>query len=256
MALTKEALTLLISLQERDLVFDRLQKELARVPLEIQAMRDGLEREKARQQDAKQITIELEKAKKGKELDLAQKEEAVRKHMMELNQVKTNEAFKALQTEIDRAKAAGGQIETEILEIMERLDASRKGEKAAVVAFRAREEGVKGDVAAMETLRTRLQAEFEAAKTAREAAAEGIDAGALRAYRHIRSRGKSDAIVRIDGNACGACRMAQSPHKIVEATRATTMVLCESCQRILYIPAALAKAAAAVATPAPEAPAA
>ena len=82
----------------------------------------------------------LEKLKKTKELDVAAKEEAAKKHGGELNQVKTNEAFKALQHEIERAKADASDIETQILEIMDQLDASRKAEKAAAAVLKVSEE--------------------------------------------------------------------------------------------------------------------
>jgi len=44
--------------------------------------------------------------RKEKEGEMAQKEEAIRKHGTELNQVKTNDAFKAILKEIDDKKAA------------------------------------------------------------------------------------------------------------------------------------------------------
>ncbi|MDD5628783.1 MAG: hypothetical protein PHU21_06945, partial [Elusimicrobia bacterium] len=126
MAINKETIQRLVAVQKQDAILDGLQKEIDRIPREIAAIQAALETAKAKQAEAKARIITCEKKKKEKELELAAKEESIRKHTMELNQVKTNDAFKALQHEIDQAKEAGSQIETEILEVMESIDAGRR----------------------------------------------------------------------------------------------------------------------------------
>lgn len=244
MALSKEHLQALIALQDKDAGLDKIQAEMDRIPAEIAALKAGLEKEKAQLDGAKAKTIVLEKKKKEKELELAGKEEAARKHGAELNSVKTNEAFKALQKEIEAAKQAGSAIETEILVLMDEVDASRKQEKTAAVELKVVEDKVKAQVAALEAELAEIKARFEAAKAARQEAAAPVPAEAMRIYEHIRGRGKKDAVVPIDGNTCSACRVVLAPQVIVEATKAKSLVSCESCQRILYKPeAAAAKAA-------------
>src|SRR5207244_10281573 len=73
----------------------------------------------------KQVTL----ARKAKELEVADKEAAIKKHQNELNAVKSNEAFKALMHEIDRAKAEKNQIEDAILQLMEEAEAVVRAEK-------------------------------------------------------------------------------------------------------------------------------
>src|SRR3989339_133081 len=174
MAITKETIQRLVAVQQQDSVLDGLQKESDRIPREIADLQAGLDGAKAKLAEAKAKVVGFEKKKKEKELELASKEEAIRKHSMELNQVKTNDAFKALQHQIDDAKAAGSQIETDILEVMEGIDAGKKEEGAA---------------------------------------------------------------------AGTPCRISLAPQMIVEVTKAKALVVCESCQRILYKPEPAAKAA-------------
>ena len=177
------------------------------------------------------------------ELELFQKEEAVKKHSLELNQVKTNDAFKALQSEIDRAKEEGGRLETDILEIMEDLDRCRAEEKEALSAFKGLENKAKAEIAVHESRLKELQARYDGAKSAREQAAAPIPDDVMRIYNHIRSRGKNNAVVPMDGALCSACRITLTSHMIVEVTKAKQLVTCESCQRILYrVEPAVAKA--------------
>ncbi|MCX5797498.1 MAG: C4-type zinc ribbon domain-containing protein [Elusimicrobia bacterium] len=243
MAINKETIQRLVAVQEQDAVLDGLQKEMDRIPRAIAALRAGLEAAKAKHAEAKAKIIGFEKQKKEKELEMAAKEEAIRKHTMELNQVKTNDAFKALQHEIDQAKEAGSQIETEILEVMESIDAGRGDEKSAAAELKAAEGKANSEIAVLEGELGELKAKHEARKSVRDEAAALVPADMMRVYSHARMRGKTDAIVPVDGGNCSACRINLAPQMIVEVTKAKALVICESCQRILYKPEPAAKAA-------------
>lgn len=238
MALTKDHLHALIALQGQDAALDKIKAEMEKIPVQVAALNAGLEKEKARLSEAKARTLTLEKQKKAKELELAAKEEAAKKHGGELNSVKTNEAFRALQKEIDFAKQEAGEIETEILVLMDQVDASRKEEKAAAGEMKGLEDKVKSEAAALEAELARIKGLFDGAQAAREAAASPVPADAMKIYNHIRGRGKKDAVVPIDfnkdSNNCSACRVILAPQVIVEATKAKALVTCESCQRIIY----------------------
>ncbi len=242
MVFNKETIRHLVAVQAQDAIIDGLQKEIGRVPREIAAFQAGLESAKTKLAEAKTKIIGCEKKKKEKELDLAAKEEAIRKHTMELNQVKTNDAFKALQHEIEQAKAAGSQIETDILEIMEGIDSGRKEEKSAAVEFKAVEDKAKVEIGVLENELVELKAKHDAQKAVRDEAAVLVPFDMMRVYNHARMRGKLDAIVPVDGGNCSACRINLAPQMIVEVTKAKALVICESCQRILYKPEPAEKA--------------
>jgi predicted nucleic acid-binding Zn-ribbon protein len=242
MGITKDTIQRLVAVQQQDAIIDGLQKEMDRVPREITALQAGLDSAKTKLAEAKARVLGCEKKKKEKELELATKDEAIRKHTMELNQVKTNDAFKALQHEIEQAKAAGSQIETDILEVMEGIDGGRKEEKSAAAELKAAEDKTKGEVAILEKELAELKAKHDAQKAIRDEAAAQVPPDMMRIYNHARMRGKLDAIVPVDGGNCSACRINLAPQVIVEVTKATGLVVCESCQRILYKPETAAKA--------------
>ncbi len=243
MALTKEALFALVALQEKDAVLDGIQKEIDAVPPKIAAAKADLEGEKKHIEAAKAKIVELEKRKKAKELDASSKEEAARKHSTQLNELKSNDAYKAMQAEIDKEKAAAGDIETEILQLMEEIDKARAEEKAAAAEFKKTEEFAKKDIEKLEAELSHAKGVHASAKAERDAAAVPVPASAMKVYEHARSRGKADAIVPVVGDHCSGCQINLAPILLGEVAKAKELVICESCQRILYRPAKAPSAA-------------
>ena len=234
----------LVALQEKDKVLDAIQKDIDSVPPRIAAVKADLDNEKKRMDAAKAKTLELEKKKKSRELDVASKEEAARKHSGQLNELKSNDAYKAMQVEIDKEKAAAGDIETEILQIMEDIDKSKAEEKTLAVELKKIEDFSKNDLAKLEAELSHAKGRHAEAKAARDTAAEPVPADLMKVFNHLRSRGKPDAVVPVVDGHCGSCQMSLSPAMIAEVAKLKSLAVCESCQRILYKPEQLAAAAA------------
>lgn len=245
MPISKDALRALVALQEKDKVLDLIQKEIDAVPPRIAAAKADLESEKRHMDAAKAKIVELEKKKKSKELDVAAKEEAARKHQAQLNELKSNDAYKAMQGEIEKEKAAASDLETEILQIMEDIDKARAEEKQAVAEFKKTEEFARKDLEKLEAELSHAKGRFETAKSEREQSAAPVPADMLKIYNHVRSRGKPDAIVPVVDAHCGSCQINLAPSVIVELTKLKNLVTCESCQRILFKPDLLTAAPAA-----------
>ncbi len=245
MALTKEALRALVVLQSKDKILDDRQKEVDAVPPKIAAVKSDLDQEKKRMDAAKAKTLDLDKRKKAKELDVAAKEDAARKHSTQLNELKSNDAYKAMQAEIEKEKAAAGDIETEILQLMEEIDKSRAEEKALSAELKKIEDFSKKDLEKLEADLSHAKGEHAAVKADRDAAAALVPPEMLRVYDHIRSRGKPDAVVPVVDGHCGACQINLPPILIAEVAKLKSLATCESCQRILYKPEQPAPAAAA-----------
>ncbi len=249
MALNAEHIRRLIDLQTHDQAIDAVDKSLADIPASIADLKNKVEAARQKASQAKSQVQDFEKKKKERELELAQKEEAIRKHSGELNTVKTNEAFKALQTEIDRAKSEVGDIETKILELMEQIDGAQQEFKKATADFGVEEKAFLAQIAEKENELAVVKTKKETLMAERKSLSEPIPEDIHKIYDHIRSRGKRDpvskAIKKSDGGAvCGACRMNLAPQMVIEATKLKNFVFCESCQRILYIPEVLEKALA------------
>src|SRR5438309_523011 len=122
----KDTIKSLLSLQERDLELDRLRGELAAIPGKIARLNADIQAAKTALEDAKKEMTQLLLTKKQKELDLETQEGAIRKHSTELNAVKSNDAYRALLGEIEKAKTDKSALEDQILQVMEQIDQANK----------------------------------------------------------------------------------------------------------------------------------
>ncbi|MBI5243758.1 MAG: hypothetical protein HY922_08765 [Elusimicrobia bacterium] len=234
MQITKDDLAKLVVLQEQDKVIDILEAAIAEAPGQIEALRAEADAEKTALAQAKDRLLKLQLERKEKELDLAKMEEEIRKHNIELNAVKTNEAFRALQTEIDRCKAEAGELETRTLEIMERCDSLLKEEKAKTAKLKAAEAVIQEKISGLEARKSEDEAKLAVEKTKREALIVGLPGLVLTHYDNVRRRRGGVAVARLNGNTCTVCRMNQPPQVVVNLAKGNVVVCCESCQRILY----------------------
>lgn len=241
MPISKEGLRQLVRLQEQDKVVDSLQAAIDNIPVEIQGLRSSLDSWKSRLAEAKNKTTRLQLARKEKELSLGQKEEAVRKHGTELNSVKSNEAYKALQQEIDKAKAEAGELETAVLTLMDEIDQAAREEKAEAARFKEAEARIQGEIQSLEGRRAELEEKAGAERAKRETLTPGAPAETMKLYDYLRRRKQGAAMSVAKGNICGACRIVIPPQSLVELARGTALVTCEACQRILYSPELLAE---------------
>ncbi len=234
-ALTKENLGLLISLQEKDKGLDALRSAIESIPVAIKTIQDEVEVEKKRFADMKSGATRLQIEKKDKENELQAKEDSIAKHQKELNAVKSNEAFKALIVEIDKAKQEKDGIEEQILLVMEKVDQFAKVEKDELRKVKEKEAEAQGRIGTLEADKAGREKELAERIVERDALAAQVSPELLNRYDSLRRKKNGLAVVPLRGHSCGGCNMQITPQVFVEATRASTLVSCEGCGRILHL---------------------
>src|SRR3989339_744983 len=114
-----EQLIKLIELQDIDSKIDEANNNIEKINNEINFLRETLVKEKEQIESAKKDITSSNILKKEKEVEIASIEGNIKKHNMELNAVKTNDAYKALLTEIETGKNEKLKIEDDLLALME-----------------------------------------------------------------------------------------------------------------------------------------
>ncbi len=234
MATAKDDMSRLIALQEHDKQLDVLRAELAKIPEDIEAMRAQVSDEKAAVEAAHEHAQELQARKKERENEMSKNEEGVKKHEIDLNSVKTNEAFKALLKEIEEAKAAVGNLETEIIGLLDEIDAAFLKEKTAKADLEESESENNKKIRVLEDRKGELEARLKGEEEKRAGLTEGVPADVSTLYDKTRERRGGIALAEVRDGTCRACHVRQPPQVLVDLKKGTKIMVCESCTRLLY----------------------
>ena len=233
------ALVSLIALQSLDSAAETARKRLAELPAAEQAIERRLaaaagavEAAKARLQENKDQYRALEK-------DVALVDSRLARFDDHKAAVKTNQEYQALLHEIATAKAEKDALEDRLLTLMDAADGIA-ADLAAAEATRttATREGEETR-AALAAERAALDAELARLAAERARATPAVPAPMLAKYEQLLRQRRGIAVAAMTGDICSACHVRLRPHVTQQVRRNEDVVQCESCQRILYFPAAV-----------------
>ena len=231
----KADLETVVTLQNRELELGWIDRDLKRIEQEREALKGKIA---AAEQGVASTEEELGSSRsevRRLELDLQSAEEKVRKYRDQLLAVKKNEELWALQKEIDAAEDAVGDIETRILEHMEKADAL---EAAIGVRRGDLEEVTKGSKLANAEADRReadLKSENEVVRDSIEELRSRLPEELLRRYEGVKNLRGEIAVAQADAETCLVCNVKLRPQLYVETANLSEIVQCENCNRILYV---------------------
>lgn len=230
-------LALLVTLQNHDNILDELKDHLEAVEQKIRLKNQEIESLKIGSKSAKEVLTALQMKRKQLEGEAESQETVVKKHQASLNSLKTNDAYKAMLGEIDAAKKAQTKIEDDILILMEQAERQEKNLKELETRLKTDEGRFKSELQILDADRATIAGELRKKTEDRDAYAQTLPAALKDRYESVRRTKGGVAIVAAVKNTCTGCRMKLPPNKTIEVKKATHMVVCDNCSRILYIPA-------------------
>ena len=204
-------------------------KKLAEVDARVTAAKAELETSKA----AQLATI---KDRKRYELDVEQWKERVRKYRDQTSQVRTNEAYKVLQHEVQMAEAEIAKAEDRLLEQMVAGEEYDRRVKAAEEALKETAETARGAKAKIESEKAAAEKDFADLSAERARFVADIPEDLVNQYEHIAKKHGGIALAEVQDEKCTACGMRVRPHVFQEMCRSTSgdLFQCETCTRFLY----------------------
>ncbi len=231
----KEQIPILVKLQDVDSRLFNLRCEKEAKPLDLEDSRNILNQKKEHIDSLEEDIKNTKMAIKNKELDLHTAEDGIKRLNQQLFQIKSNEAYKALLTEIAGKKADNSLIEDNILDFMEELESKesnlnkeKENFKELESMFKEKEKVVRYE---MELIEVTIAEE----EKNREKIAQTINPELLSVYDRLLKKRECVAIVSVNDAACGGCHLSLRPQSINEIKRADALVTCERCSRILYL---------------------
>ena len=224
----------LIALQQVDLRLRELSRQIEQFPgrrnqaeAELAAARGSLTRHRG-------AHTESLKARKKLELDMQQFDERIRKHKEQMYEVKSNEAYRALQHEVEEEERQKAGAEDKVLEAMIAAEEEEKAIKAAEADLKQVEARVAAALRELEAEQKAREQEAAELRAQREALRAGTGEDMLETYDRIAGGHGGIALAEARDEVCQVCRIHIRPQTFAEVKRNDQIHTCESCHRILY----------------------
>ena len=241
----QQQLALLYQLQERDLVLLSIQQKLQTIPRHIAQLEAGVTQYEADIAAKSAELSETEKAQRSKNAEIEMNAVQREKYQTEQRVVTSNEAYTALERQIEFLDKEDEEAEDTILVLMEETD--RLKEELAALEIK-----VNGEKEKTATETKQLQQEIQTLETEgneklnqRKAFLPKIDKALRDQYhRWMKSRlasnskaarAKTGFVALGKSGICSSCRIAIQPQTLKEAQKYEKPVYCSSCKRLLYV---------------------
>jgi len=224
----------LIRFQELSLEASRLDARISRIPSDIKKVDQEETAQGKVVTEAKGRLAASQKGRKDFERDLQDLELKIAKYNDQSREVKTNDQYRAIMSEIDNVKVHIDGVEEKILLAMEESDQLTKKIADAERTFTERRKEHAARRGLLESERAKLASERERLGAELDALRAEIPAGPMDAYaRTAQTRGEL-VMAQAINERCQVCGVRLRPAVFAEVRKNSSIIQCESCRRILY----------------------
>ncbi|RKX23672.1 MAG: hypothetical protein DRP46_14370 [Candidatus Zixiibacteriota bacterium] len=224
---------LLLKLQVIDYDLGELERSKEYIP----DMMENLKREIKESEELFQKTEkELSESKvmqKNLELEISTRQEELKKLQTQMMSIKTNKEYDALISQIDSVKEAISDRETQVLELIEKIEKlngsiddyrknaeeSRVQNEKQLAVLQEKMDSVGSKVSIKQDERHRIEVQ--------------VPKRTMSIYERVRKNRGGDVVVTVKKRASGSCYKALPPHRIQEIKRGDQIITCDNCGRML-----------------------
>ena len=226
-------INLLLKLQVIDYDLGELERSKEYIPDMMENLKREIKESDEIFRSTEKELSESQVIQKNLELEMGSKQEELKKLQGQMMSIKTNKEYDALISQIDNVKEAISERETQVLELIEKIeklggnieDIKRKSQETheqnekqlAILQEKMDSVGTKISIKEDERLRLTVQ----------------VPKRTMSVYERVRKNRGGDVVVTVKKRACGACYKALPPHRIQEIKRDDQIITCDNCGRML-----------------------
>jgi hypothetical protein len=230
-------LTPLIQLHFLDQQLASLNSRISGMPAQIQELDKKLDRFRRNVQEKKDLLAQNQKKRRELEGDVNLIETKRTRYKEQLDSVKTNKEYTALQHEIEAVGLAIRQIEDQILGNMEVAEQVKKLADEAQAALDREEKVLLGERTVIEKEVNELKRQHDEMQQQRQKWVDQVPEDVMEIYKRAALSRKGVAMAEAKNQICLECHMRIRPQLFQEIKRNDSIITCESCSRILfYVP--------------------
>lgn len=225
---------LVIQLQSLDQRISALEREVAALPKHIAGIEKTLESHVRKLEADRAALAANQKERKKMEGDIQVHEQKISKLKDQMLGAKTNEQYRAFQSEIEFIQKEIRKCEDRILELMSESEPLDQNVKKAEAALKEEKQAVEAEKARARDRTAADQAELEKLRAERRDAASRLPPGIRTTYDRIRKKWHGVVIAEAVEGLCSACQLTIRPQHMQDLKRGDQLMTCESCGRFLF----------------------
>lgn len=224
----------LVRFQELSLEISRLNARISQIPADIKRIDAREAAGSAAVDRAKDRLGGALKSRREGEAELEDLERKIDKYNDQSRDVKTNEQYRAIMSEIESAKTLKGQVEEKILLLMEEADELERKIREEEEEFTVQRKDFDSGREALAEEQARLTGQRDSLTRERESLSREIPADAMEAYERVAGLRGEIVMAQAREQRCTVCNVRIRPQVYAEIRRNDRIISCESCSRILY----------------------
>jgi uncharacterized protein len=223
----------LLELQIADQEIRRLRDEVAALPKRVAVIEQKLAGTKAHLEKVRIAAKGDEANRKKFEASIKDLQGKISKYRDQSLDVKTNDQYKALLHEIQFAEQEIRLNEDRILEVMVNVDAREKDVKAAEAELKAETAEIEKEKEEARKVTAEDQKKLAEWNAKRDTLRHGISEDTLRQYERV-AKFRGSGLAEVREQKCMGCQVMLRPQTYNEVKIGEKVMVCESCQRIVY----------------------
>jgi predicted nucleic acid-binding Zn-ribbon protein len=223
-----------IRLQNLDDRAAELTREINALPKHIAEIEKKLDAHQRRLEQDRAGLAANQKDRKRLEGEIQANEQKISKLKSQMMDAKTNDQYRAFQHEIDFCQQEIRRHEDRILELMTESEPLDKAVKTAEVALATEKKHVEAEKAKARERTAQDQKEIDGLLAERKQILSKMTPKIASEYERIRKGRSGVAIAEVLQGRCSKCNMQLRPQFLQELKRQDSVMVCESCKRMLY----------------------
>lgn len=231
----RQQLALLYQLQVHDRELLSFHQRLQVIPRHIKQLEANVTKHKDDIKTKSDELAEIEKVQRSKNAELEMNAVQREKYKNEQREVTTNEAYTALENQIEFLDQKDFDTEEEILELMEKSEQLKTELTELEVNVAREDEKTNQETTEFRTEQKNLETQINEKLAQRNAFLPKIDKKLSTQYHRWMERHKTDFVALGKNGTCGSCRLTIQPQNLKEAQKYEKLVYCSSCKRVLYV---------------------
>ncbi len=224
----------LVQLQALDLRGAEIKEQQRRIPDLLSAAERPLNEARRLLSESPAAAEASIKVRRERETELEIQEAHIGKLKARVSEIKKNTEYQAHLFEIQVSDKKKGEIEEQILLLMEEVERHQRGVQEAQAHVASAEKLFDQKKAELESLDAKLATELVGLEQKQREVTQAVDKPLLDRYTKLKSTRKDLAVVPVKDGSCAGCRLQLAPQLVAEVRRSDDLLTCTFCHRILY----------------------